>query len=410
MRVGELVSKFRVWGVAGLRNYVSDCWRWRLFRRRLTRLLRERTETRPVRGITVIGDLSGGASNSKTLRDFILSLRDAGIPCQTYNTRLRPLIPESEFRDLETPREEFDIRKYTHIVEMFRSPLPWNPVKVRARIAFWEGEHGILDVWPWLAGSDPVIGMSDFNVSYFRRELKGTKVCKILYPLRRIRVEPRPAAEIRRQFGLAADDFVVFFNFDFGSFRRKNPHAAIRAFARAFADVLDARLVFKTMGARTHAAEVAELRALAVAEGIADRLTLITDYLPHEELYGLTNACDVYLSLHRGEGFGIGMAEAMLFGKPVVATDWSASTEFVREGVACPVPFRLVPVRADEYFVSMGEWAEADVDSAAQILRRLHDDPVGRKALGERARAFVNDHFSIENFKASVEAFLNDSP
>ncbi len=410
MRIGELVSKFRVWGVAGFRNYVSDCWRWRLFRRRLTRLLRERTGTRPVRGITVIGDLSGGASNSKTLRDFILSLRDAGIPCQTYNTRLRPLIPESEFRDLETPREEFDIRRYTHIVEMFRSPLPWNPVKVRARIAFWEGEHGILDVWPWLAGSDPVIGMSDFNVSYFRRELKGTKVCKILYPLRRIRVEPRPAAEIRRQFGLAADDFVVFFNFDFGSFRRKNPHAAIRAFARAFADVPDARLVFKTMGARTHAAEVAELRALAAAEGVADRFTLITDYLPHEELYGLTNACDVYLSLHRGEGFGIGMAEAMLFGKPVVATDWSASTEFVREGVACPVPFRLVPVRADEYFVSMGEWAEADVDSAAQILRRLHDDPVGRKALGERARAFVNDHFSIENFKASVEAFLNDSP
>ena len=410
MRVCELVSKFRVWGVAGLRNYVSDCWRWRVFRRRLTRLLRERTETRPVRGITVIGDLSCGASNSKTLRDFILSLRDAGIPCQTYNTRLRPLIPESEFRDLETPREEFDIRKYTHIVEMFRSPLPWNPVKVRARIAFWEGEHGILDVWPWLAGSDPVIGMSDFNVSYFRRELKGTKVCKILYPLRRIRVEPRPAAEIRRRFGLAADDFVVFFNFDFGSFRRKNPHAAIRAFARAFADVPDARLVFKTMGARTHAAEVAELRALAAAEGVADRFNLITDYLPHEELYGLTNACDVYLSLHRGEGFGIGMAEAMLFGKPVVATDWSASTEFVREGVACPVPFRLVPVRADEYFVSMGEWAEADVDSAAQTLRRLHDDPVGRKALGERARAFVNDHFSIENFKASVEAFLDDSP
>jgi glycosyltransferase involved in cell wall biosynthesis len=213
--------------------------------------------------------------------------------------------------------------------------------------------------------------------------------------------------EIRDRFGIGKDDFMVLFTFDFGSYKRKNPIAAMRAFAKSLAATPDAKLVFKTMGAKSHPVLVAELEREAARLGISSKFRLITEYLPHAELYGLTAACDVYISLHRGEGFGLGMAEAMLMGKPVIATGWSANTEFCKEGSAFPVPYQLVPVKPDEYFTSMKEWAEADVDAAATILRRCYDVPALRMEVGARGKAFVENHFSNENFKKSVEAFLD---
>ena len=200
---------------------------------------------------------------------------------------------------------------------------------------------------------------------------------------------------------------MVLFTFDFGSYKRKNPLATMRAFAKALANARDAKLVFKTMGAKNHPLEVAEIRREAAMLGISDKFKLITDYLPHAELYGLTAACDVYMSLHRGEGFGIGMAEAMLMGKPVIATDWSANTEFCHPGASFPIPYKLVPVKPDEYFVSMREWAEADIDAAANALRSCYDTPAFCREIGEKGRQFVEDHFSIANFKKSVDAFLD---
>lgn len=402
----SLAKKFFVWGVPGVRDYMSRKWHWWRLARELRRLSQLDKDVVPIRGITIIGDFFQGASNSKTNRDFAYALKDAGIPFQTFSTDRTVVVPESDFADILTSRSEFRLHKYTHVIEMFRSPLPRDLAKNRARIAFWEGEHGILDVWPFLDGNDPVIGMSDFNVEYFKREFKAP-VYKILYPLRKIDVELPPRGEIRDRFGIARNDFMVLFTFDFGSYRRKNPLAAIRAFAKAFHNEKGVRLVFKTMGAKNHVAELSEVKREAASLGIADRFMVITEYLSHADLYGLTNACDVYISLHRGEGFGIGMAEAMLMGRPVIATDWSANTEFCKNGCAFPVPYRLVPVKPDEYFTSMREWAEADVDAAATILRRCYDNPALRIEVGARGKAFVEKHFSNENFKKSVEAFLD---
>ncbi len=406
MNVFEIIAKLRVWGVAGIRDFVTKriCW-WRLARK-LERIAKLDADATPVRGITLIGDFKTGSSNTKTNRDFAHALKDAGIPFQTFSVDRACTVPESEYADILTPESEFRLHKYTHVIEMFRSPLPRHLVKNRARIAFWEGEHGMFDVWPFLRGDDALIAMSDFNYEYFKRAAPGVPVHKILYPLRRIDVAVPPADEVRRRFGLVPDDFVVFFNFDFGSYKRKNVLATVRAFAQAFRDEPRAKLVFKVKEASTHAAQLAEVRATASALGVADRLVVITEFLPHALLYGLTAACDVYVSLHKGEGFGIGMAEAMLFGKPVVATDWSANTEFCVPGASCPVPYKLVPVQADEYFTAMKEWAEADVDAAAKALRALHDDPACRAKIGAAGKAFIEEHFSNANFKKTVDAFL----
>ena len=405
-KTSEIFAKLRVWGAAGIRDYASKKIAWWRMARRLRAISGKDRNDVPARGITLIGDFKQGGSNSKTNRDFAHALKDAGIPFQTFSIDRGSSVPESDFADILTPRSEFRLHRYTHVIEMFRSPLPRELVRDRARIAFWEGQHGILDVWPFLAGDDPVIGMSDFNVEYFKREFKAP-VYKILYPLRKIDVAMPSRDEIRGRLGICKEDFVVLFTFDFGSYKRKNPIAAMRAFAKALSSVPQAKLVFKTMGAKNHRAAVEELERKTASLGIEGQFLLVTEYLSHADLYGLTNACDVYVSLHHGEGFGLGMAEAMLMGKPVIATDWSANTEFCRPGASFPVPYKLVPIKPDEYFTSMREWAEADVDAAADALRRCYDSPALRRDVGEKGRRFVEEHFSIENFKESVDAFLD---
>ena len=406
MELLNVIRKIRVWGLPGIRNYLCREWTWRKARRDLIRCAARDAGTTPVRGITLIGEFKQGASNSKTNRDFAYALRDAGIPFQTYSVDWGCSIPREDYEPILTPKEKFNLHRYTHVVEMFRSPLPRELVPRCARIAFWEGEHGMFEVWPFLRGKDPLIAMSDFNQAYFAKNADGAPAVKILYPLRPLDFALPPSGEVRAHFGFAADDFIVFYNFDFGSYHRKNPGAAIRAFAAALRGKPDAKLVFKVQHASRYREFLVEVEREAAEAGIAAQFRVITEYLPHRMLYGLTAACDVYLSLHYGEGFGIGMAEAMMMGKPVVATDWSANTEFVRPGVAYPVPYRLVPIKPGEYFESMKEWAEADVDAAAAILRRLYENPAERREVGERARAFIAEHFSSENFRKSVEAFL----
>ena len=402
-----VLRKLRVWGWRGAASYLRIRAENAMNRRELLANARRHRGVAPVRGVTVVAPLSLKYSNSKTVRDFAWALKAAGIPFQTFDTNRRPEVPLEDYGPILTPKEDFVATKYDHVVEMFKSPFPGGLVPHRARIAFWEGAGGMLDVFPYLAKPDPVIAMSDFNAEHFRRELPATTpVFKIVYPLPLDVAGFDPPGEVRDRFGIPRDAFAVFYNFDLGSYFRKNPEAAVRSFAEAFRSEPRARLVLKLKWAAEHAGKVARLEALAGALGVRDRLVLVRDYLSRRDLHGLANACDCYFSPHRGEGFGIGIAEAMLMEKPVVATDWSATTEFVRPEHSIPVPYRLVPVGPGEYF-KMDAWADIDEPAATAALRRLFDDPALGAKLGRDARAFVLRHFSVDAVRRDVEAFLD---
>ncbi len=404
------VRKLRVWGLKGVLGYIPrrfNAWR---FRHTLTANSRSHAGTQPKRGITVIAPISMGYSNSKTVRDFLHALKQSGIPFQSFDTNTRRDVISSDYADVLTPPEQFDVRKFDHVVEMWRSPLPDGIVPCRARIAFWEGEHGLLETFPYLKSPDPVIAMSDFNYSDFRTELPPeTPVFKITYPLQRVSADMDDCSTTRARYGIEKDDFVAFFNFDLGSFYRKNPLGAMRAFAKALGTEPKAKLAFKLNLAKDFPKRISMLKTEADKLGISDKLVLVTGYIPRKDVYGLTNACDVYISLHRAEGFGIGLAEAMQLGKPVIATDYSATTEFCNSANSIPIPYRLVPVPNGEYFAAMQTWADADVDAAAAALRKCHDDVAFRTEIGRKGKAFVEEHFSTANFRKSVEAFL-DAP
>jgi len=186
----------------------------------------------------------------------------------------------------------------------------------------------------------------------------------------------------------------------------------MRAFAQAFKETPDAKLLFKTMRATRHTEEVQKLEKLASELGISDRVIMVNDFLSDKEMYSLANICDVYLSLHRGEGFGITVAEAMSLGKPVIVTNYSATTEFCNTNNSVPVPFKLVcPTReqiSSDAYDRVTVWAEPDWIFAGKALKNLYESPYKRSNIGIAGRTFIADYFSINNFRKSVNAFLDN--
>jgi glycosyltransferase involved in cell wall biosynthesis len=190
----------------------------------------------------------------------------------------------------------------------------------------------------------------------------------------------------RRDLGLP-EGFLVLYVFSWGSVaERKNPAAALTAFQRAFEPGDGAHLVLKSVGGDT---SIGGIEALRLASDRTD-VHFYDGPVRAHQLKAMVEHCDCYLSLHRSEGFGLTMAEAMALGRPVVATAWSGNLEFMDEDTAHLVPASLVPIPEHvPYYGGCGRWAEPDVEAAAGALRRVYEDPVGAAALGARARAHL---------------------
>lgn len=412
MALSSIVRKIRMWGLKGILGYFRarlENRRWHRYFAKNSRLLKGE----PVRGITVVGALSSQGSVHKSLRDFCYSLKDVGVPFQTFDLG-RHEVPLADIQSILTPREEFRINKYTHLVEMLSSPVQNGLVPHRGRIVFWEFEDGIVEAYPTLVErSGDVLAMSDFNYEYYRSEFSGRRaVRKILYPLRLDVSQVHEKEICRARWGLKKDEFVVFYNFSYASgWNRKNPLSVVQTFAKAFRDDSQARLILKTASRSAYEENAEKVERCAREEGILDRVTFVDEYLSQAELYDLTNACDVYLSLHRSEGFGLGIAEAMMLGKAVVVTAYSAPLEFCNSENSILVPYEMVKVDCSDvpWYASASQWAEPNVDVAAAALKRLRMDPELLKKLGDNACRTLKDRFSLDNFLKSLLSYLDES-
>lgn len=198
----------------------------------------------------------------------------------------------------------------------------------------------------------------------------------------------------RAKFGLPDKRFLFFFAFDYFSFvERKNPHGSVEAFRRAFAGRDDVALVIKTQNFAAHCAasgDDADARALHdLIEG-DPRCILIDATLSRADTLSLIASCDAVVSLHRSEGLGLLVAEAMALGRPVIATDYSATNDLLTPATGWPVDFRLVPVKAGQYPFHEGQiWAEPDPSHAAWQMRRVVADAEDREARVRAARELL---------------------
>ncbi len=183
---------------------------------------------------------------------------------------------------------------------------------------------------------------------------------------------PIEIASRRSVFGLSDSKFIVIALADsFSSFNRKNPAGAVEAFKKAFSESDKATLVLKLRNYDVRLGSVI-LMGLPVK-----RVKILTSSLSHREKIQLIMCADVLVSLHRAEGFGLTIAEAMALGVPVVATDWSANAEFMKPENGYLVPCHLVPVRDPKgpyRGYKNAVWAEPDTEAAALALRKLYEE------------------------------------
>lgn len=320
-----------------------------------------------------------GNGVSTTLRDVKSDVRDD--PCHVQFEGFE----EYDITILHTQPEPFFDTAYerTGLIEKAKRPY---------RIAYWYWEFdSIPDYWISKAAAvDEVWTATEFIAKGLREKLSVP--VRTIFP--GVQLGPFKRRD-RGHFGLPDNEFVFLFTFHMMSImERKNPIGLIAAFKKAFGAQDDGvRLVLKTSFGKNHPEQLQNLHDLAKGSNV----TIIDAIYSPDEILSLMDTCDAYVSLHRSEGLGLTIAEAMLMGKPVICTNYSGNVDFANEQNSLPVGYKIVKLgRPIPPYDAESEWADPSVDEAAQHMRRLFDDREFARQLGARGRRSAEENLSIQ--------------
>ena len=387
---------------------------WRLLPRngrrrlfiRLTRLAVPRRGTATARlPVVVAGMLSSATGLGESARMNVDGVRRAGLPFATVDISGFPMTP-ADLPPYAVSGQVSPTGPGSLILHVSGQIIPLalfccgrKVVRDKRLIGFlhWELPRLPADWRVGLDYLDEIWVPSRFCAEAVRRDF-SRPVSIILHPVEVDGVRKRPASD-------GVFTALSMFNMASG-FERKNPLAAVRAFKQAFGDDPATRLVVKIVNVDHYPAGMEQLRA---AIGDQANITLVTEVLSRPAVLNLIAGSDAVLSLHRAEGFGLLAAEAMLIGVPVIATDWSATAEFLTAETGCPVPYRLIPAvdpQGASHFPDQ-LWADPDVDAAAAALVRLRRDPGFAQALADRGRAAAATLFSAERYAELIRKALS---
>ena len=333
-------------------------------------------------GINVAGHASSEKGVGEALRATVRALEAIKFPYCVIDW------PDSGSANID--------RTLTSFVE--NNPFPINliqlnadalPIFVQSRgPGFLSGKYNI-GFWMWELSEFPPAFHSAFR--YLHEVWVASNYCLDAVS----RVSPVPVVKIplalsveglkagrfsREHFGLSPEAVVFLFIFDVTSIvARKNPIGLIRAFKRAFKGNEDVRLVLKlSRGTRA-------LRRALHSEAHDARVLVIDRVMERPELNALIEVSDCYVSLHRSEGFGVTIAEAMALGKPTIATAYSANVDFMTPGNSFPVRYNLVRLERDVPPYPRGSlWADPDEAHAAELMRAVYENPDHAAEVGRR--------------------------
>ena len=347
-------------------------------------------------GVNVVGYFRSELGVAEVARQIVDALDAADVPVVPVHGQFVPLSRQGHSYMTAGPAD---------------APFPVNVICINADMLpgfaqevgedFFVGRYSI-GVWFWEVASFP----ERFSGAFSCVEEVWAPTPHIADALRpaatipvhtiRVPVQPPPLVPLSRaDLGLPEDGFQFLFTFDYLSvFRRKNPLGVVEAFVRAFEPFEGARLILKCINAERDPRGHAELRAAAARH---PDIQIVDRYMSPAEKNSLTASCDCYVSLHRAEGFGLGMAEAMYHGRPVIATGYSGNLDFMNPSNSLLVDYRLTAIGADAGpYPPDGEWADPDVDHAAALMRKVFDDPAGARELGASAARSIRRSHSLE--------------
>lgn len=370
-------------------------------------------------GVNLIGFAKGELGIGEDIRTAARTLELAGIPHSVINIFPGVGVRQAD-NSLEHKMAEQSAATAPYPINIFcLTGFDTARVFVQQGPSLFEGRYNIgwwpweLPVWPtnWSSAFDlidEIWAASRFNVEMYA---KASRKPVTRMPLNFHVTKPHPRS--RRSFGLPAKAFTFLFIFDGNSYpRRKNPMAVIDAFQRAF-HTGDKRvaLALKTMNAKPDNPDWQQFMAACEVD---NRIHLIDETLDKRDVNALISVCDAYVSLHRSEGYGRTLAEAMLLGKPVVASQWSGNADFLTDETGYPVRGQLIDVQPGDYpFIAKedtAQWFSADIDHAAEQMQQVFRDSANDPdAITRKVAAGVCILNSAAQFLVERLAALRDS-
>jgi glycosyltransferase involved in cell wall biosynthesis len=266
---------------------------------------------------------------------------------------------------------------------------------------FWELDQFPQEFHASFGLVDEVWCASEFVARSLRRH-SPVDVVKIPMPI----VAPHVDRRLRRADLGLPEGFVFLFIFDFLSIaERKNPFGLVEAFSRAFAIGEGPTLVIKSINGSQRIRALERLRLAAISR---PDIVVIDRYMSQSEIAATAAASDCYVSLHRSEGFGLTLADAMALGVPVIATDYGGNMEFMDDSNSVLVPSRMVEVGTGcEPYPAAALWADPDLDAAADAMRRLVDDHDYFVLRSAAVRAQILNRFSLERCGKEISCRLD---
>jgi glycosyltransferase involved in cell wall biosynthesis len=356
----------------------------------------------PPMGVNLIGHITGNLGLGVAARNTLRALTESGRPVEVID--IDPGAGrgghDQEYAHLvaSQPTAPWRVNLFhlnpTEVGALVRARPTWLDVtgRVNACVPFWELPRlPVTGGWvEMMEALDVVLAPTRFVADAVRASAPRATVWHFPQAV----YLPDGVAADRERFGLPKHATLFYMSLDITSdTRRKNPEGALDAFARAFDGRDDARLVVKLNNRGTTGWGDAAARAIEDRIRHDERIIVIDEALPYTDVLALSASCDVYVSLHRSEGLGLNLLEAMSLGKPVISTAWSGTMDFTGEEDSCLVGYDLVPVVASHPAyrpdaIGPGQvWAEPRVDEAAHWMRRLADDAELRARIGSRALA-----------------------
>ena len=333
-------------------------------------------------------------------------LRNAG---SRTTRRELPVLFECDWNDPERYRgvEMFDTTIYLAAVNTFpeewvsRGGIHWRPGVHRIAVWYWELEELPKEWLPQLDWMDEVWAPTSFLAETFRKHVEVPVI-----PMLPGVVIPAFAPQPRSRYGLPESAFLFLVTFDMGSIMaRKNPLGAVAAFRRAFGDRTDVHLAVKVSRGESHKACFREL----VTGTTFGNVTLINEVFPRSDTLALFHAADCYVSLHRSEGLGLGMAESMLMGKPVIGTGYSGNMDFMTADTAYLVDYDRTTIVENHPPYPIGcVWAEPRLDHAAELMARIVNDPSAAKAVGLKAKEYAGRVLDPQDYGRRMLARLTE--
>jgi glycosyltransferase involved in cell wall biosynthesis len=321
-------------------------------------------------GVNVAGFLQSELGIGEAARGLISALDAVRVPVLPIHGTWRPSSrQEHAFAILDTEAAAFPINIVcvnADVLSSWATGAGEDFFSNRYTVGFWWWE--VLD-FPeeWLDAFDLVdeVWVATQHVADAIASVSSVPVTRVAMPVS----VPAFIQHSRRELGLP-EGFLFLFLFDHHSvFERKNPLDVIEAFKRAFPPGSGASLVIKSINHELHPHAHEQLLVSAAEH---PNVQIIDRYVSALEKNSMIASADCYVSLHRAEGFGLTMAEAMLLGKPVIATRYGGNLDFMTDRDSWLVNCEMTPIGPGQApYPAEGEWASPDVEQAARHMREV---------------------------------------